>query len=90
VTATAPLPSLEVLRLNLRGIVSQIEQASRQVQQHRWQTGDSMVSTMVDAANIGEVAGSLCAGAAAVRLAASALECLQREIDRRVAADGRA
>lgn len=89
-SATAPLPSLEVLHLSLRGIVSQIEQAGRQVQQHRWATGGSMVSTMVDAANLGEVAGSLCAGAAAVRLAASALECLQREIDRRFAADRRA
>lgn len=87
---SATLPYLEVLRINLRGIVQQIEQASRQVQARRFNTGDSLESTMVDAANLGEVAGALTAGSAAVRLAAEALESLQREIDRRVAQDGRA
>ena len=83
-------PSLEVLRLTMQGMVSQLEQASTQLRRARFVGTPSIVDSMTDACALSEVAGLLGGAEAVVRSARMALEAHMREVDRRVAQDGRA
>ena len=83
-------PSLDVLLLNLGGIVQQIQQAATQARRARFHGAPDMVSSVTDACSLSEVAGMLDASGAVMSQAVLCLELHQREVDRRVAADGRA
>ena len=90
--ATTPVdpPSLEVLHYNLADICQQLSQAATQAKKARFHGAPTIVDSMTDACALSEVAGSLEAASSAVRMAEGLLAAHLRELDRRVAQDGRA
>lgn len=83
-------PSLEVLRLTVQGLVGQLAQTATQLRRARFHGSPDMVSSITDGCALSEVAGQLGGAEAAVRAALGTLEAHMREVDRRVAQDGRA
>lgn len=82
-------PSLDVLRLTVQGLVGQLAQTATQLRRARFHGSPDMVSSITDGCALSEVAGQLGGAEAAVRAALGTLEAHMREVDRRVAQDGR-
>ena len=81
---------LEVLLLSLKAMGSQLEQAGTQLRRLRFDGAPDLVASMTDACALSEVVGSLGGAEMAVANARLTLEAHMREVDRRVAQDGRA
>lgn len=82
---------LEVLHLSLKGMESQLAQAATQLRRLRF-NGDApdMVASVTDACALSEISGLLGGAEAAIANARLTLTAHMREVDRRVAQDGRA